>query len=184
MVKQRLQKELGAIIGNGFASLYLIAIRMVEKSLEKGYLVGARGSVGSSLVATCTGITDVNPLIPHYVCPSCYWTRFVEDESVGSGFDLPDMNCPKCGHALLKDGQDIPFETFMGFDGEKVPDIDLNFSGEVQGEILKFASKLLGEKNVYRAGTIATVGKKTAFGFVKHYAQENGKISGKLKKQD
>ncbi len=176
MVRQRLDKELSAIIGNGFSSLYLIAIKMVEKSLADGYLVGSRGSVGSSLVARLTGITEVNPLPPHYVCPECHLTRFIQDGSYGSGFDLPAMKCPDCGYELLRDGQDIPFETFMGFSGEKVPDIDLNFSGEEQGEMFRFASELLGKKNVYRAGTISTIARKTAFGFVKHYAEDNGKV--------
>ncbi|MGI6660106.1 MAG: PolC-type DNA polymerase III [Bacillota bacterium] len=175
IVRQRIDKELSAIIGGNFSSLYLIAIRMVEKSLEDGYLVGSRGSVGSSLVAMLTGITEVNPLPPHYVCLKCHWNKFVLDGSYGSGFDLPAMQCPECGSELRRDGQNIPFETFMGFTGEKVPDIDLNFSGEEQGKIFKFASTLLGKQNVYRAGTIATVAKKTAFGFVKHYEESRGK---------
>ncbi|MBP8613368.1 MAG: PolC-type DNA polymerase III [Firmicutes bacterium] len=176
IVEQRVNKELSAIIDNGFSSLYLIAVKMVEKSKSDGYLVGSRGSVGSSLVARLAGITEVNPLPPHYVCPKCCFSEFVSDTAFHSGFDLPPAKCPKCGAELAKDGQNIPFETFMGFKGEKVPDIDLNFSGEEQAEIFKFASKLLGKKNVYRAGTIGTIGTKTAFGFVKHYGESTGRV--------
>ncbi len=175
-VEERLERELSAIVGNGFASLYVIAMRMVDKSKADGYLVGSRGSVGSSLVATCTGITEVNPLAPHYICPNCKRSDFTPASNCNSGFDLPRRDCPGCGTPFFRDGQDIPFETFMGFEGEKVPDIDLNFSGEVQSEIFKFAENLLGKSNVFRAGTISTIARRTAFGFVKHYSEDCGKI--------
>ncbi|MDE6660284.1 MAG: hypothetical protein K2J93_00485, partial [Anaeroplasmataceae bacterium] len=194
IVQRRIDRELNSIISNGYASVYYISHLMVEKSLKDGYLVGSRGSVGSSLVATMMQITEINPLSPHYRCKKCkfHTFRMRDDEieefgltdmekpfqatlrSVDSGYDLPDAVCPVCGEPLTKDGHEIPFETFLGFNGDKVPDIDLNFSGEYQAKAHEYIREVFGKENAFRAGTVGTIADKNAYGYVKGYCERKG----------